>query len=52
MNKIRAEYYQDYVEIRINNKSKIVYVEDLSEISELLKFMSKELNLEVEEINN
>ncbi|GEM_PF-5711246 len=51
MEKIIVEYYFDYAEVRIGDKSKLVYAEDLGEIAELLKFIGGNLNIKIEERN-
>lgn len=53
MDRITATYSSsDFVEIQIGDKSKIVKVEDLSEISDLLNFIGENLNIEIKEIEN
>lgn len=49
MNKIIVDYYYDFAEVKIGNETIIVSVEDLSEIQELLNFISKKLNIEIQE---
>lgn len=49
MKKIIVDYYYDFVEVKIGNETIIVSVEDLSEIQELLNFISKKLNIEIQE---
>lgn len=53
MNKIIATYISsDFVEVKIGDKTKIVQAEDLSEISDLLKFIGENFNIKIEEIEN
>lgn len=49
MRKIIVDYYYDYAEVNIEDKSEIVSVGDLSEISNLLNFICENLNIEIEE---
>lgn len=51
MEKIVADYKYDFVEVKIGNEAIIVSVEDLSEIAELLNFIGRKLNIEIEERN-
>lgn len=49
MSKIIVEYKYDFAEVKIGDETIIVSVEDLSEIAELLNFIGKKLNIEIEE---
>ena len=49
MSKIIVEYHYDIADVKIGDKTKIVYAEDLSEIAELLNFIGKNLSIEIEE---
>ena len=49
MNKIIVEYLYDVAEVKIGDETQIVYAEDLSEIKELVDFIAKNLNIEIEE---
>ena len=51
MRKIIVDYYYDFAEVKIEDKTQIVCVEDLSEIKVLADFIGENLDVEIEERN-